>query len=169
MRGWRWDWQDCPWEYKRILKILALILILWVNSYVKSLEWASEFTYTCIYFKNFGSSFSLFHQLVYCWKISQGSYASGQCQGNLNFFKVREFYDLSGKNEMSHSMTKPTKWRVSPAKTQISPVWSESSPSAHWVAKNPRFLPACASSEDSDEPGHPPRLIRVFAMRSLGN
>ena len=35
------------------------------------------------------------------------------------------------QNEMSHLMTKPTKWHVRPAKTQISlgihPVWSESS------------------------------------------
>ena len=29
----------------------------------------------------------------------QGSYASGKCQGNLNFFKVREFYVVSGKHE----------------------------------------------------------------------
>ena len=26
---------------------------------------------------------------------------------------------------------------------------------------------ACAPSEDSDQPGHPPNLIRVFAGRSL--
>ena len=26
---------------------------------------------------------------------------------------------------------------------------------------------ACAPSEDSDQPGHPPSLIRVFAVRSL--
>ena len=25
---------------------------------------------------------------------------------------------------------------------------------------------ACAPSEDSDQPGHPPSLIRIFAMRS---
>ena len=31
---------------------------------------------------------------------------------------------------LSRSMTKPTKWPVRPAKTQISPVWSESSLSA---------------------------------------
>ena len=62
-------------------------------------------------------------------------------------------------------MTKPTKWHVHPAKTQISlgicPVWSESSLSAwrklgslatHWV-----------HSEDSDQPGQMPRLIWVFA------
>ena len=57
---------------------------------------------------------------------------------------------------MSHSTTKPTKWPVCPAKTQISlgirPVWSESSLSTgrnigslatHW-----------AHSKDSDQPGH---------------
>ena len=27
----------------------------------------------------------------------------------------------------------------------------------------------CAPSEDSDQPGHPPSLIRVFAVRSMGN
>ena len=46
-------------------------------------------------------------------------------------------------------MTKPTKWHVHPTKTQISlgigPVWSKSSP--------------------SDQPGHQPSLIRVFAVR----
>ena len=30
----------------------------------------------------------------------QGSYMSEKCQGNLNFFKVREFCDVSGKNEI---------------------------------------------------------------------
>ena len=45
-------------------------------------------------------------------------------------------------------MTKPTKWHVHPAKTQISlgirPVWSESLLCAQWVhvAKNPSFLHA---------------------------
>ena len=47
-------------------------------------------------------------------------------------------------------MTKPTKWHVHPAKTQISlgvrPVWSESSLCAQWVAKGPSFLHA--ESED---------------------
>ena len=27
----------------------------------------------------------------------------------------------------------------------------------------------CAPSEDSDQPGHPPSLIRVFAVRSVGS
>ena len=43
-------------------------------------------------------------------------------------------------------MTKPTKWYVHPAKTQISlgirPVWSESSLCAQWIAKDPIFLHA---------------------------
>ena len=62
-------------------------------------------------------------------------------------------------------MTKPTKWHVHPAKTQISlvihPVWSESSPCAQLVTKDPSFLHA--DSEDSDQTGRMPRLIWVFA------
>ena len=27
----------------------------------------------------------------------------------------------------------------------------------------------CAPSEDSDQPGHPPCLIRVFSVRSVGS
>ena len=48
--------------------------------------------------------------------------------------------------QMSNSMTKPTKWHVHPAKTQISqcicPVWSKSSLCAQWIARGPRFLHA---------------------------
>ena len=70
-------------------------------------------------------------------------------------------------SEMSRLMTKPTKWHVRQAKTQISlgicPVWSESSLSA-W-----RKLGSSATrwvhSEDSDQPGWMPRLIWVFAGR----
>ena len=71
-------------------------------------------------------------------------------------------------NIMSHLMTKPTKWHVRPAKTQISlgihPVWSESSLCALWVAKDPSFLHA--DSEDSDQTGRMPRLIWVFTGRT---
>ena len=69
---------------------------------------------------------------------------------------------------MSRFMTKPTKWSVRPAKTQISlgirPVWSESSQCAQWVAEDPLFLHA--DSEDSDQTGRMSRLIRVFAGRT---
>ena len=43
----------------------------------------------------------------------------------------------------SRLVTKPTKWHLRPAKIQISlgirPVWSESSLSAQWIAKDPSF------------------------------
>ena len=69
---------------------------------------------------------------------------------------------------MSHLMTKPTKWHVHPAKTQIRlgihPVWSETSLCALWVAKDPSFLQA--DSEDSDQTGWMPRLNWVFAGRT---
>ena len=59
----------------------------------------------------------------------------------------------SGQIHLSCRMTKPTKWHVCPAKTQISlgnyPVWSESLLCAQWVPKNPRCLHA--DSEDSDQ------------------
>ena len=57
-------------------------------------------------------------------------------------------------------MTKPTKWHVRPAKTQI----SESSLCAQWVGKDPRCRHA--DSEDSDQTGWMPRLLRVFAWRT---
>ena len=58
---------------------------------------------------------------------------------------------------------------VRPAKTQISlgirPVWSESLLCTQWVAKDPSFLHA--DSEDSDQTGPMPRLVWVFAGRTL--
>ena len=71
----------------------------------------------------------------------------------------------SKTNKLSQRMTKPTKWHVRPAKTQISlgirPVWSESLLCAQWIAKDPSFL--SADSEESDQTGRMPRLIWVFA------
>ena len=77
---------------------------------------------------------------------------------------------------LSRLVTKPTKWLVHPAKTQISlgirPVWSESSLCAQWVAKDlsvrhvTKDPSVChADSEDSDQTGRMPRLICVFAGR----
>ena len=64
---------------------------------------------------------------------------------------------------------KTNKLSVRPAKTQVSlgirPVRSESSLCAQWVAKDPRFLHA--DCEDSDQTGQMPRLIWVFAGRTL--
>ena len=65
---------------------------------------------------------------------------------------------------LSLRMTKPTKWHVRPAKTQIRlsirPVWSESSLCTLWVAKDPLLLNA--DSENSDQTGRMHRLIWVF-------
>ena len=66
-------------------------------------------------------------------------------------------------------MTKPTKWlcaqrRLRSAWAWIRPVRWESSLCAQWVAKDPSFLHA--DSEDSDQTGRMPRLIRVFAGRT---
>ena len=111
--------------------------------------------------------FTLENHKVICTKVSK-------CQFPLRM--PLSFYVLSDRNmlqrqssiEMSHLMTKPTKWSVRPAKTQISlsirPVWSESSICAHWVAKYPSFLDA--DSEDSDQTGRMPMLIWVFARRT---
>ena len=70
---------------------------------------------------------------------------------------------------MSRLMTKPAKWHVRPAKTQISlgirPVWSESSLSA-W-RKLESLATHWAHSEDSDQTGRMPRLIGVFAGRTV--
>ena len=70
---------------------------------------------------------------------------------------------------LSRLMTKPTKWHVRPAKTQISldirPDWSESSLSA-W-RKLGSLATHWAHSEDSDQTGRMPRLIWVFAGRTV--
>ena len=71
-------------------------------------------------------------------------------------------------NNLSRLMSKPTKWPVRPAKTQISlgirPVWSESSLSA-W-RKLGSLATHWAYNEDSDQTGRMPRLIWVFARRT---
>ena len=66
-------------------------------------------------------------------------------------------------------MTKPTKWQVGPARTQISlgirPVWSESTLSA-W--RKPGSLAThWTQSEDSDQVGRIPKRIWVLAGRKV--
>ena len=39
----------------------------------------------------------------------------------------------------------------------------------NWAASWQNQQSDCAPSEDTDQPGHPSSLIRVFAVRSLGN
>ena len=78
-----------------------------------------------------------------------------------------EYLFTSKNSHLSHDMTKPT--TVHPAKTQISlgirPVWSESLLSA-W-RKLGSLVTHWAHSEDADQTGRMPRLIRVFAGRTL--
>ena len=70
---------------------------------------------------------------------------------------------------LSRLTTKPAKWHVRPAKTQISlgirPVWSESLLSA-W-RKLGSLATHWAHSEDSDQTGRMPRLIWVFDGRTV--
>ena len=72
-------------------------------------------------------------------------------------------FQTSFPNELRHDKTNNV--AVRPAKTQISlgirSVWSESSLCAHWIAKDPRY------SEKSYQTGQMPRLIWVFAGRTL--
>ena len=71
-------------------------------------------------------------------------------------------------NKPPHDKT--NKMTVRPAKTQISrgirPLWSESSLCAQWVAKDPSFLHA--DSEDSDQTGQMPRLLRLAHSHVVG-
>ena len=104
--------------------------------------------------KNLGLSafFSEKFSLIQCPKI---------LSLNLRYFMKR------APDEPRHDKT--NKVRVRPAKTQISlcirPVWSESSLCAQWLAKDPSFLHA--DSEDSDQTGRMPRLMWVFAGRTV--
>ena len=70
---------------------------------------------------------------------------------------------------MSRRMTKPNKWHVRPAKTQISlgicPVWSQSLLST-WRNIGP-LTTYWANSEDPDQTGQMPWLIWVFAGRTF--
>ena len=83
-------------------------------------------------------------------------------------FHPRSFYPEP--NYLSLSMTKPIKWPVCPAKTQISlgihPVWSEYSLSAWRKVGSLKKATHKPHSEDSDQTGRMPRLIWVFAGRT---
>ena len=66
---------------------------------------------------------------------------------------------ISLEKQMSRCTTKPQNDKC------IHQVWSESSLCAEWVAKDPMLLHA--NSEDSDQTGWTPRLIWVFARRTV--
>ena len=103
------------------------------------------------------------------------SFLAGPPNQLIFMFKANRWYIkpaqvLKGPAEqhLSHLVTKPTKWHVRPAKTQISlgicPVWSESSLST-WRSLG-SLATHWAHSEDSDQTGQMPRLIWVFTGRT---
>ena len=78
------------------------------------------------------------------------------------------FSEISYVHNMSRLVTKPAKWHVCPAKTQISlgirPVWSVFAVHMKkaWVLSYP-----LSAQRDSDQTGRMPRLIWVFAGRTV--
>ena len=82
--------------------------------------------------------------------------------------KHRSNRETAHNHHLSRIVTKPTKWHVCPAKTQISlvicPVWSEFSLS-DW-RKLGSLATHWAHCEDSDQNERMPRLIWVFAERT---
>ena len=69
---------------------------------------------------------------------------------------------------VSRDMTKPTKWVCTQRRLRSAWASAQSDQSlccAQWVAKGPSFLHA--DSEDFDQTGRMPRLIWVFAGRTL--
>ena len=83
--------------------------------------------------------------------------------------RTRNLWFWKRQADLSRLTTKPTKWPVRPAKTQISlgicPVWSECLLSA-WK-KLGSLATHWAHNEDSDQTGRMPRLIWVFAGRTV--
>ena len=78
---------------------------------------------------------------------TQSSHFVGFVMWRLTFIFFSKVFSTTGSSKYdSCSTTKPTKWSVHPAKTQISlgisPVWSESSLCTQRVAKDPGFLHA---------------------------
>ena len=104
------------------------------------------------------------HALIHCIKNHSETISKYK---NLSYSNkpIWQDFKMATQRHLSRHMTKPTKWYVLPAKTQMSlgfhPVWSEPSLCAQWVAKDPSFLHA--DSKDSDQTGQIPRLIWVFA------
>ena len=108
----------------------------------------------------------IWHNQVLSWRGSNRDY-------KLHVpFQVFLFYyhtALKVPTSANEPHDKTNKMSVRPAKTQTSlgihPVWSESLLCTKWVAKDPRFLHV--DSEDIDQTGWMPRLIWVFAGRTV--
>ena len=104
-----------------------------------------------------------------CWEERDNCFQLSPLEMHLLALSADEKYMTAGHN-MSRLMTKPTKWHMHLAKTQISlgirPVWSESWLCAQWVAKDPSFLHT--DSEDSDRTGRMLGTHGVLLVLSWG-
>ena len=118
---------------------------------------------SCNKWENVGENASKIFSRTY---NAAGKHVTCLCFENTTF-RANDNVILTSWNEPRHDKT--NKMSVRPAKTQISlgilPVWSEYWLCTQWVAKDPSFLHA--DSEDSGQSGRMPRLILVFAGRTL--
>ena len=114
---------------------------------------------------------SLFFYFFFCFNFAAKIIMLVKC---LLFYCTFKFHSpfLScrkwNNKKMSRLVTKPTKWLC--AQRRLRSTWAsvqsdQSSLCAQWVAKDPCFFHA--NSEDSDQTGRMPRLICVFAGRTL--
>ena len=114
----------------------------------------------------FSNSDNHYSQLWYMHDLQLKDFMYGFiCHLAIPLFPANTVFTLAINFYLNRRMTKPTKWHVRPAKTQISlgirPVWLVSSLSA-WKSTG-SLATISAHSEDSDQTGWMPRLVVVFA------
>ena len=117
---------------------------------------------------------NLTHRSATLFQMKHRNYYINRIHNVCYFRKVLKRGPLEARKSHEPRHDKTNKVSVHPAKTlirlgiqsdQSHPVWSESSLCAQWVAKAPSFLHA--DSEDPDQTRRMPRLIWVFAGRTL--
>ena len=154
-----------PW-YCIFLPSMALLRAAHTGSLCTGSSWApTGLFHGSLYANKLNASWKVYDNLVD---------KSSTIIGTESELRVQPLYDRLANSvnefhlavsQLSCLMTKPTKWYVCPAKTQISlgirPVWSESSLST-WRKLVP-LASYWAHNGDSDQTGRMPRLIWVFA------
>ena len=117
-------------------------MILWSKTYSRKFKFAMHDAFLCEF-----NVCRYFAWILNSWVVKFANISENKVLTNISEFTVYYFY-------LSHCMTKPTKWQVWPAKTQISlgisPVRSESLLCAFWVAKDPMFLHADSELDWAD-------------------
>ena len=88
-----------------------------------------------------------------------------------------KFFIVRRKNYLFFAIQNvPSEYSYQTAQADLNLRWTRMSEGTFSDVAAPIFEPAhdktnklaCAPSEDSDQPGHPPSLIRAFAMRLMG-